>query len=327
MTGCGSLILLVLLQSSSARAADQDHDIKDAKDHPAISRFAGSVITAYAHADFDEIGLPGEVPKGKPSGDTNYSIFKKTEGKTTWIGYVLPAGKSVVEAKRVYQINLEKAGFKVVAHYDGDRSSGSGWYPTFFTKHMDGRMITTSTLGDSSYFLARLEKNGASVWVACYFFHPSGYGEEGRQRAAVSLLVLEEKNLDSGQISVSAESLQAEIEKSGHVSVYGINFATDSANILSGSEPPLDAIAGLLQKNPKMRLLVVGHTDMQGDFQHNWKLSQSRAASVKAHLVTKKQIAENRLFPYGIGFLSPVASNRTPEGQALNRRVELIEYR
>ena len=55
------------------------------------------------------------------------------------------------------------------------------------------------------------------------------------------------------------------------------------------------------------------------------KLSQARAKAVIKALVTKYGVAQNRLDPYGIGPLSPVASNETDEGRAKNRRVELVK--
>ena len=72
-------------------------------------------------------------------------------------------------------------------------------------------------------------------------------------------------------------------------------------------------------------LPLVGHTDMVGDAATNVKLSQARAQAVVTALVTKGGIVAARLTPFGVGSYAPVASNKTEEGRAKNRRVELVE--
>ncbi len=80
-----------------------------------------------------------------------------------------------------------------------------------------------------------------------------------------------------------------------------------------------------MSQNPTLKLHVVGHTDNAGDLAMNMKLSQARAAAVVAALTTKYGVPANRLNPYGMGPYAPVASNKTDEGKAKNRRVELVE--
>ena len=74
-----------------------------------------------------------------------------------------------------------------------------------------------------------------------------------------------------------------------------------------------------------MKLLVVGHTDIVGAFSSNMDLSQRRAAAVVNALTAQFGIDKNRLTPVGVAFACPVASDRTEEGRAKNRRVELVE--
>jgi outer membrane protein OmpA-like peptidoglycan-associated protein len=74
-----------------------------------------------------------------------------------------------------------------------------------------------------------------------------------------------------------------------------------------------------------MKVLVVGHTDNVGTFAFNTDLSQRRAAAVVNALATRFAIPRDRLTPFGVSFGAPVASNRTEEGRAKNRRVELVE--
>jgi OOP family OmpA-OmpF porin len=113
--------------------------------------------------------------------------------------------------------------------------------------------------------------------------------------------------------------------RSGEVAIYGIYFDTGKSDLKPESELALDEIAKLLKENLALNVFIVGHTDMVGDPAANVKLSQARAQAVVTALVTKNEIAASRLTPFGAGPYAPVASNKTEEGRAKNRRVELVE--
>jgi len=115
------------------------------------------------------------------------------------------------------------------------------------------------------------------------------------------------------------------IQTTGHASIYGIYFDFNKADIKPESEPALKKIARLLRQNPDLKLYVVGHTDSAGRLEYNMKLSKARANAVMNELTTKYKISAGRLKAYGVGPLAPVASNKTDEGRAKNRRVELVE--
>ncbi|MBN2013161.1 OmpA family protein [candidate division KSB1 bacterium] len=114
------------------------------------------------------------------------------------------------------------------------------------------------------------------------------------------------------------------IRETGKAAVYGIYFDTGQAVIKPASEPTIVEIAKLLKANPALKLYVVGHTDNVGAFDYNIKLSQSLAAAAINALVTKNEIMNSRLTPFGAGPTSPVASNKDESGRAKNRRVELV---
>lgn len=126
-------------------------------------------------------------------------------------------------------------------------------------------------------------------------------------------------------MTVNAEALAEDITRTGHVAIYGIHFDTGKADVKPESEPTLKEIANLLQQNPKLNLYVVGHTDNVGTVTSNMELSKHRAEAVVKMLVGKLGVDAKRLIGYGVGPLSPVASNKTEEGRAKNRRVELVE--
>ncbi len=122
--------------------------------------------------------------------------------------------------------------------------------------------------------------------------------------------------------SVSGQ-LEKELSSSGRARLYGILFDTDKATIRPESLPTLDEVVKLLAGQPTWQLLVEGHSDSTGAAAHNQTLSEQRAESVKAYLVTKGVDAA-RLTTAGFGASKPVADNATELGRAQNRRVELV---
>jgi outer membrane protein OmpA-like peptidoglycan-associated protein len=117
-------------------------------------------------------------------------------------------------------------------------------------------------------------------------------------------------------------ALEKTIAQTGSVAVYGIHFDTDSAKLRADSTPALESVLGLIKNHPDSRWVIAGHTDNQGNSEHNQTLSQNRAGSVIAWL-KGHGVDTSRLAPEGFGASRPVADNATANGRALNRRVEI----
>ncbi|MBA3011914.1 MAG: OmpA family protein [Desulfobacula sp.] len=81
----------------------------------------------------------------------------------------------------------------------------------------------------------------------------------------------------------------------------------------------------LILQNAEMKLYIVGHTDNEGAFDYNMNLSQKRGYAVMEALLKKHNIDPERLKAYGVGMLSPKATNDTQKGRQMNRRVELVK--
>lgn len=111
----------------------------------------------------------------------------------------------------------------------------------------------------------------------------------------------------------------------GRVAVHDILFDVDQATIKPESAEVLNRIGSMLTEHPEMSLMIEGHTDSTGDFDHNMDLSQRRAESVKQWLVANHSIADTRLRSMGLGSTQPKESNDTEEGKGQNRRVELVK--
>lgn len=125
------------------------------------------------------------------------------------------------------------------------------------------------------------------------------------------------------QASAGGAQMEQTLAEKKPVEIYGIYFDFNSAVIKPESETVLKQIADVMQRNPEWKLSVGGHTDNIGDGSFNAGLSQRRAAAVKSALVTRYGIAADRLSTSGYGASQPIADNKTLEGRARNRRVEL----
>lgn len=134
--------------------------------------------------------------------------------------------------------------------------------------------------------------------------------------------------LTSGRVEVAPSrpgdaDLLARLTSAGHVQLDGVDFATGGAQLAEGSAEALEGIANVLKTNAEMRVVVVGHSDNEGGLDANIALSKGRADAVLEALISLG-IERERLEARGVGFLSPLVSNDTPEGRAKNRRVEIV---
>jgi OOP family OmpA-OmpF porin len=102
---------------------------------------------------------------------------------------------------------------------------------------------------------------------------------------------------------------------------FNINFPFDSATITDTEAPKVSEFATFLKDSPAYKTELVGYTDSKGTEKYNQKLSEKRAAAVKAQL-EKEGVAADRLTTSGKGEMDPVADNKTEEGRWLNRRVD-----
>ena len=161
----------------------------------------------------------------------------------------------------------------------------------------------------------KVQKASAITWVRV---RPWNDGE------GYDLHICEEKAMTQ-DIVADAKSMARDIGTTGKVAIYGIYFDFNKADVKPESEPTLKEIAAFLKQNSKLNLYVVGHTDNVGSLDANMDLSQRRADAVVQALVSKYGVDAKRLKAKGVGPVCPITSNKTEEGRAKNRRVELVE--
>jgi outer membrane protein OmpA-like peptidoglycan-associated protein len=190
----------------------------------------------------------------------------------------------------------------------------------------NGACAQATGIDDQRFFAAKISQSSGDAYVTVHTFQISDtlYCKAFNGRTVAIVHVLEPKARDQKMVVVKADEMARTIGSTGRVALYGIFFEFDKADLKAESNPTLMEIAQLLKSDPKLAILIVGHTDNQGAYDYNLDLSRRRAEAVAAELVKNFRIAQPRLKTAGVGFLAPVGSNTNDAGRALNRRVELV---
>ncbi|HLA52442.1 MAG TPA: OmpA family protein [Flavitalea sp.] len=128
---------------------------------------------------------------------------------------------------------------------------------------------------------------------------------------------------NSGCPLITAEPpVQQEVEKKVNLAARSILFKPDSDELTETSKTPMNEVATILTENPTFKMVIEGHSDISGGRFTNKALSQKRAETVKEYLI-QSGIEASRLTAIGYGSERPIFSNKTAQGRAKNRRVEL----
>ncbi|MHA7850507.1 OmpA family protein [Roseovarius sp.] len=110
----------------------------------------------------------------------------------------------------------------------------------------------------------------------------------------------------------------------GHVRLADLEFETGRSALGQGPFASLAALAAFLAEDDDRRVALVGHTDSVGALEPNIDLSRARAAAVMTRLIDTYGVRPEQLEARGVGYLAPIASNRTDTGRDANRRVEAV---
>ena len=229
----------------------------------------------------------------------------------------LPDGISGTYATNYHDFHVRQQGTALVGCYEWDSGVLDG--------AIDGRVMKITW---------REREDGSQIGPAVMVFSPDGKAFRGYWWHSGNEAKLPDGEWNGTKKSAAvgacphwSGSVGGELTKTlsstGRARVYGILFDTDSAVIRPESRPVLDEVLELLRGEPTWTLTIEGHTDATGADAHNQTLSQQRADSVRAYLVTGG-VEAARLRTAGFGESRPVADNASELGRAQNRRVELV---
>ncbi len=282
---------MFLSLAALGQEGDAPTDVEGSKDHHAVKRYPGSTITEYAQKEFESFNFP--------TGDSPESVRSKAvEGRYYAATMSYPAKTSCTQIRRNYENAFKASGLtlhqgKNNPHDRGWGGDKLGWVSA------EGRV---NGKGPTLYAVVTCGEDGDSVDGFVY---------------VVEAAQMEQK------VELDASAMASELEKTGRVALYGIQFATGRAEISPDSATTLAEIARLLELKKDLKLRVEGHTDNVGNAKANLELSKKRAVAVKEYLIKTLKVTSARLTTEGYGDTKPLAPNTTDEGKAKNRRVEL----
>jgi len=168
--------------------------------------------------------------------------------------------------------------------------------------------------GDGGETTLKVNTGGKEVWVRV---------EPGIFSAPTQSYKLWIVEVAAMQQVVTASKLLDELNKAGFIALY-INFDTGKWDLKADGKATVAEIVKMLKSAPALKIAIEGHTDNVGSAAANKTLSENRARSVMAAIVAGG-IEASRLSAAGYGQERPVADNRSEEGRAKNRRVELVK--
>lgn len=328
--------LATLLATAAPSAAA---DVAGSADHPLVKRVTGSEIFFGKTTDFDKLKLSlGKIEWNGAEAKVKPYQSATVEGKTRTNYYKVPDKIGVLEVLRNYEQDLKEAGFEILHRGQGEEIETPG-YNNQIAREIYGMSGNYGTPEEKAqwpfqhtdekmagYLAAKKSGENGDIYASVYIV-PNQHNkwlDIPVDRTLVRLDICEVKAREQRMELVKSEEMASQIALNGRIALYGILFDFDKATLRPDSEPTLAEIARLLKEKPELNVLVVGHTDASGSFEYNRGLSQKRAESVVADLAAKG-ISKERLFPVGVAFASPVATNTTEDGKAKNRRVELVD--
>jgi len=171
-----------------------------------------------------------------------------------------------------------------------------------------------TTLGDR--VTAKVMVDGREVWVRLLSEKPL----IGGNWISYKLVVVQS---DAAAQVVTAQKMLEELNSAGFIALY-LHFDTARWDIKPASQVTISEIANLLRSQPGLKVSIEGHTDNVGPAASNKTLSENRARAVLDALVASG-ISADRLKSIGHGQERPIADNRSEDGRARNRRVELVK--
>lgn len=326
-------VACLLLASAQVTHAQEVRELAGGGDHPAVSRFRGAILVARSENPFERVVVAtGPLRKfDQAAGRLSAATEEVVEGRTIRHLYVAPPSTTALEIFRNYQQALGRDGFTRV-YACGPADCGAN--ATHALNHQNSIPYPKDQLvfgkarfnaNDSFYLVARGGTDAAPLWVLVMIGSYQRSGSSSNGLPAIYQLLIEPRSASLGNVTVDADAMSKALAQSGKVALYGLHFDSNSATLKPESEPQLAQVAAFLKANPKVSVLVVGHTDSQGSIEANVQLSERRAATIVNALAARHGIAAARLSAKGVGMLAPVASNRDEAGRARNRRVEIVE--
>jgi outer membrane protein OmpA-like peptidoglycan-associated protein len=303
-------------------AGFSQQDTDGSSDHPLLTRYPGFNIVQYSAVEFDKADVIVGPAFVNSDGDKKLDLGS-VEGAVTNIKYRY-AGEDVSTYALFANYRSAFVALDAEITFMCEGPEDCGLEGVFINNLLNDESSAyrgiRPEVPDDFAIISGIVTSGetrAHIMISLGSHH--GTGRRYINQSIITSVALETDKLGIG----SLEDLTKGLEDTGSVVLDGVLFDFDTANLKPDSEIVLDVLQQYLDISPNVGVFIVGHTDNVGTYEYNVDLSERRAATVVADLVARG-IAQSRMTAIGIGPISPIANNAKPEGQALNRRVEMV---
>jgi outer membrane protein OmpA-like peptidoglycan-associated protein len=155
-------------------------------------------------------------------------------------------------------------------------------------------------------------------------FRGRAYSVEDLEKALFSDVPSDVRTRGIGRLPQAAPPQPPVLQPEKAAVALNVFFETNSDKVISKYHADLDKLGEVLKRHAEAPVEIAGHTDSVGSDQYNQLLSERRAASIKRYLMENFAISAERLMTRGYGESQPRATNDTPQGRSVNRRVEVV---
>ena len=244
-----------------------------------------------------------------PNRMTNYFISESKNNFDAVDFNIAPGGTKIIT----------KEGTKTSIRYDFNFESGQS-KPSVLqilrnyesaAKKIGGQTVYLNAGEATSVF--KVIKTNAEIWVKV----ETG-GNDNNDSYEITILEIETMKQE-----ITSNDILTTLNTDGHIALY-INFETGKSDIRPESQKIVDQIVEMLKSNPKLKISIEGHTDNVGNAQSNQILSENRAKAIMNAIVSKG-IDKLQLSSKGWGQTKSIDDNKTEDGKAKNRRVEIVK--
>jgi len=281
---------------------------------------AGAALAAQGETPFASTAIPVG-----PYEDGHLPAIA-AEGAVTRQAWQFPRGRlNTLQILEPLRRQLTDAGFEVLFECAAEACGGFDF--RFATETLPEPAMHVD-LGDFRFLSARRERDGQTDYVDLMVSRSDGRGFVQVTRVgppeAKGAAVAPPAAPSEREAAADEGALAQDLARDGKAVLDDLEFETGSAKLGAGPFASLEALAAYLRQNPARSVVLVGHTDAEGALDSNIALSKRRAESVREYLVGTLGVPAEQVAAEGVGYLAPVASNRTEEGRMRNRRVEVV---